>query len=180
MNLENDLHLYLERYPHEEFLVSKYLDLIEKTNVNVFDRKTFSPGHFTTSSIVLSPNLDAVLLTHHRFLNKWLQLGGHCEGDDTLLMSAIREAVEESGINDIIALNNDILDIDIHEIPENKTKNEPTHLHYDIRYLLQAKSEEFLVSDESNDLKWFSFEEVKNLKNDDIMKMINKAMDLYK
>jgi len=95
-------------------------------------------------------------------------------------MSAIREAVEESGINDIITLNNDILDIDIHEIPENKIKNEPIHLHYDIRYLLQAKNENFLVSSESNDLKWFTFEEVKNLKNYDTMTMINKAMDLYK
>ncbi len=180
MNLENDLRLYIQRYPHEEFLVSRCLDLVEKTNVNVFDRKTFSPGHFTTSSIILSPDGSEVLLTHHKFLNRWLQLGGHFENDDNILDSAIRETIEESGIDDIFALSNQILDIDIHEIPYNVSKNEPNHLHYDIRYLLQAKNKNFLVSDESNDLRWFSFEDVKSLENDDMIKMINKIPDLYK
>jgi 8-oxo-dGTP pyrophosphatase MutT (NUDIX family) len=180
MNLKKDLILYLQKYPNEELIITKCLDLLQKTDINVFDRKTFSPGHFTTSSILLSPDCNEVLLTHHKFLNKWLQLGGHFESDDSLLNSAIREAIEESGIYDIFALGTNIFDVDIHEIPENKDKNEPSHLHYDIRYLLQAKNKNFLISSESNDLKWFTFQEIKNSSNEDMIKIINKIPDLYK
>ncbi|NOX57414.1 MAG: NUDIX domain-containing protein [Planctomycetes bacterium] len=94
-------------------------------------------------------------MTHHRKLNCWLQLGGHADGDPDVLNVARREAVEESGIDDIAILNQNIFDLDIHDIPAHG--NVASHKHYDVRFLLQSRSQEQVtISDESNDLAWFT------------------------
>lgn len=117
-----------------------------------FERSCFDPGHITASSWILHPDQNQVLLTHHRKLNIWIQLGGHSDGDPDSLQVAIREAVEESGISDIRPMHSTIFDLDVHSIPQNK--KEPSHRHYDVRYLLQAHSERYTISNESIDLKW--------------------------
>ncbi|MFK7997341.1 MAG: NUDIX hydrolase [Granulosicoccus sp.] len=124
-------------------------------------------GHITASAWVLSPIPSAVLLTHHKKLNRWLQLGGHIENDSTIHQAAHREAVEESGIDRINILDDSIFDIDIHEIPARKGISE--HLHYDIRFLFQAESTEFIVSSESNELAWIKLTSIESLLPDDSM-----------
>jgi 8-oxo-dGTP pyrophosphatase MutT (NUDIX family) len=80
---------------------------------------------------------DKILLIHHRKLNKWLQPGGHCDGDTDTLAVAIKEVEEETGV--VIKPNDQvIIDLDIHRIPERK--GIPAHDHYDVRYLLEADS----------------------------------------
>ena len=96
-----------------------------------------------------------MLLTLHRKLKRWMQTGGHADGDPQPLRVAIREAEEESGIVGISPVSCDIFDIDIHLIPANPAKNEPAHYHYDIRYLLQAPHENFIISEESDALGWW-------------------------
>lgn len=114
-----------------------------------------SMGHFTASAFLLNHDQTKFLLMHHKKLNKWLQLGGHCESDD-LLTEAIREAREESGINEIEAVSNNIFDIDVHYIPQ--TLKDPSHYHYDIRFLLKTiDNDNFIKNNESHELKWFSF-----------------------
>ena len=115
-------------------------------------------GHVTGSAWILSPDRKAVLLTHHKKLNMWLQLGGHSDGEPDVLKTALREAHEESGILDIAPISENIFDIDIHIFP--KKKNIEAHLHYDIRFCLQSSSYEFYVSDESNDLRWVPILEI--------------------
>jgi 8-oxo-dGTP pyrophosphatase MutT (NUDIX family) len=115
-------------------------------------------GHLTASAWVVNAAKSHVLLTHHRKFNGWLQLGGHVdEGDESLLAAALREAWEESGIQTIEPLQTPIFDIGHHPI---QTPKEPAHVHYDIRYLLVAKTMEFVVSEESNDLAWVPLAEV--------------------
>ncbi|MBP9752577.1 MAG: NUDIX hydrolase [Proteobacteria bacterium] len=115
-------------------------------------------GHFTGSSWLLSKDHKKALILHHKKLNQWLQLGGHCDGDTNVLNVAIKEAQEESGILGIKALSEDIFDIDIHKIPARK--NEPEHLHLDVRFLLHVVSdEEFIKNEESNALKWIDLNE---------------------
>jgi 8-oxo-dGTP pyrophosphatase MutT (NUDIX family) len=90
---------------------------------------------------------------HHAKLDRWLQLGGHCDGDVDVLAVAIKEAQEESGIIGIKPVSPEIFDIDIHLIPANK--NEQEHYHYDVRFLLQVTSDEEIVSNrESKELRW--------------------------
>ncbi|HEY9541562.1 MAG TPA: NUDIX hydrolase, partial [Luteimonas sp.] len=93
-----------------------------------------------------------VLLTHHRKLDRWLQLGGHADGDRDLARSALREAEEESGLSGLRVVPG-IFDLDRHMIPEHK--GVPAHWHYDVRYVVVAgRDEDFAVSEESLDLAW--------------------------
>lgn len=110
------------------------------------------PGHLTSSALLLDASRERALLTHHRKLNRWLQLGGHVDGDGDLARSALREGVEESGIADLL-LDPQPMDLDIHTIPARKT--EPEHLHLDVRFVLQApEGARYQVSEESHDLAW--------------------------
>jgi 8-oxo-dGTP pyrophosphatase MutT (NUDIX family) len=109
-------------------------------------------GHFTGGAWLVSGDGRRVLLTHHRKLERWLQLGGHADGDTDLARVTLREAEEESGLTDLV-VEPDIFDLDRHWIPERKS--EPGHWHYDVRYVVRATgSEEFVVSEESLELAW--------------------------
>lgn len=124
-----------------------------------FHRDCF-PGHFTGSALVVSTDGRRCLLHHHRFLDRWLQFGGHCEGEEDVFGVALREAEEESGIAGIVAAVEEPLDLDIHQIPENPKRGEPPHEHYDVRWLAVAPDgAAFRASDESYELRWFSPEE---------------------
>ena len=131
-------------------------------------------GHITASAWVLSPHRTETLLTHHRKLNRWLQLGGHIEDDATIQDAALREAVEESGIGNIYFIEDSIFDIDVHLIPARNEVAE--HYHYDIRFLLQAERTDFVVSDESNELAWVKLTDIGNLVSDEsVLRMCRKS-----
>lgn len=132
-------------------------------------------GHITGSAWLLNPAQDKVLLTYHRKLNKWLQLGGHAENETDMLQVALREAHEESGIDNIQPISDAIFDVDIHVFPARG--EEPEHLHYDICYLLQANTEKFTISAESKALAWVSFDEIIQLHTDRIKRMAQKCLD---
>ncbi len=131
---------------------ARFADLVSAHGDYAFSRDPLIGGHITGSAFILSPDRRAVLLTHHRKLNIWVQLGGHCDGIADVRFVALKEAYEESGLTRLRMLSDEIFDIDIHEIPANP--KEPAHLHYDARFLMQAEAGEIVVSDESHDLKW--------------------------
>ena len=115
-------------------------------------------GHFTGSAWLVSADGQRVLLTHHRKLDRWLQLGGHADGDSDLSRVALREAEEESGLTDLV-VESEIFDLDRHWIPERI--DVPGHWHYDVRFVVRARgSEAFVVSDESHALAWRDIAEV--------------------
>ena len=131
-------------------------------------------GHITASAWVLSPCQSATLLTHHRKLDRWLQLGGHIENESNIQEAALREAREESGIHQIVQLQELIFDIDIHLIPARKSVAE--HYHYDIRFLFMAEKTSFVVSEESKELAWVELAKVSDLVSDDSMlRMCHKS-----
>lgn len=127
----------LENYKPESFeeiaFKETMISFIEE-HQNCFER-SLEIGHITASAWLLNQDGSRALLMHHRKLNRWLQLGGHCDGNPDVLAVAIKEAQEESGITNISPVSKDIFDIDIHCIPENKKEKE--HYHYDVRFLLQ-------------------------------------------
>lgn len=148
------------------------IDFVRKTPT-CFENSSKS-GHLTGAAWLLDSSGTRVLLTHHRKLDKWVQLGGHADGDADLLAVAIREAQEESGILDIRSMSSEIFDLDIHLSPENS--GEPQHLHFDIRFLLQVTgSPRYSVSSESNALGWFTVAQLESLDVDDaVVRMANK------
>jgi len=142
-------------------VASAFVEFVSSRPNCISDCHDFSneeSGHVTASCWLLNPSRDKVLLTHHKKLKRWLQLGGHCSLGETVKQAALREAYEESGIESIQFLSEDIFDLDIHSIPEKKQILH--HWHYDVRYQMIAASENFQVSDESLNLKWFLIEEI--------------------
>ena len=134
------------------------------------------PGHLTGSAWIVSPDLTRVLLTHHLKLDKWLQLGGHADGDGDLLAVALREAREESGLSRVRPLSPQIFDVERHLIPARKA--EPAHYHYDLRFLIEADPAEPLMRahTESKDLAWVGLERVTALNPEESMaRMVRKT-----
>lgn len=137
----------------EELHAKKTIISFVKSNADCFER-SLEIGHVTASAWLLSKDRTKVLLMHHAKLDIWVQLGGHCDGNPDVLAVAVREAQEESGIQAISPIMEEIFDVDIHLIP--KIKHEKEHYHYDIRFLLQVTSdEEIIQNSESKSLRWF-------------------------
>lgn len=120
---------------------------------DAFSRGHFVPGHITASCYIVDAE-GRLLLHHHKRLDRWLQMGGHVEANESPDLAALREGREESGLPDLVQMTDGIFDLDIHPIPA--AKGEPDHAHFDIRYLARTESPEAAVADraESNDLAW--------------------------
>ncbi len=117
------------------------------------NRANFSPGHLTGSAWIVNGRGDKVILLRHAKLNKWLQPGGHADGDFNLHRVALREAQEETGLRSLHSISSNIFDLDIHTIPA--FRNEPSHFHFDVRFAFRAAEEEpFVRSSESKDITW--------------------------
>lgn len=143
-------------YQEENGYVKRFLELLE--HPRCFHRDHL-PGHLTGSSWILNSTQDHVVLVHHAKLNKWLQPGGHADGDENLLRVALKEAQEETGLTRLQLFNNSFFDIDIHVIPAGKSF--PDHEHFDVRFLFMADDKEALqISDESNDLQWIALKDL--------------------
>ena len=125
-------------------------------------------AHLTGSAFVLDEN-GRLLMTFHRKLSRWLQLGGHSEPSELdLADTAMREAREESGLPDLIfhpVFGNRVFDVDIHSIPARKEILE--HQHWDFRYVfLTQNPDRIRLSEESRDLRWFTLTEALGLSLD--------------
>ena len=148
---------YRTLHPDETATADQFLDFV-RNHPDCFER-TLGIGHITGSAWIVDESGENILLTHHRKLDRWLQLGGHADGDSDVLAVAFKEACEESGLTTFEAALPDILDIDIHPIPARH--HEPEHLHYDVRYALRATGgTDFVVSDESYDLAWVALDDL--------------------
>lgn len=154
------LHLlarYRHRHPDEAQLVARYASFVEG-HADCFKR-SLQLGHVTGSAWLLDAAAERVLLTHHRKLNRWLQPGGHADGDSDVHRVAMKEAAEESGLAAIEFVTQELFDLDIHQIPARG--EEPAHWHYDCRFLLKsAGADAFTVSGESHDLAWVPFDQL--------------------
>lgn len=165
---------YAQHYPEERASVELFRQFVS-AHADAAERH-LAIGHLTGSAWLVSADGARVLLTHHRKLNRWLQLGGHADGDHDLARAALREAEEESGLRDLV-VDPMIFDLDRHEIPAHipvvsphgpaspsvfapgehrpARGNEMAHWHYDVRFIVHASgSEEFAISDESHALAW--------------------------
>lgn len=152
-------------------------DILAFLNENdVYFGKGNTAGHITASSWVLDTTGNKTLLTHHRKLGRWLQLGGHVDEGEIIQEAALREAREESGLENLKLLHKNIFDLDVHLIPA--TEKNPSHYHYDLRFLILATDpdEVIQISDESNDLKWAAMDEVQELTEErSVIRMVEKT-----
>jgi 8-oxo-dGTP pyrophosphatase MutT (NUDIX family) len=153
--LISSLQQYSTFFGEEEKFISSFLSLLQ--HKDCFER-THLPGHLTGSAWILNAAKTKAVLVHHGKLNRWMQPGGHADGDENIFGVAMREGNEETGIQKLIG-SEEIFDIDIHTIPERK--DFPQHQHYDIRFLFTASEDEaIVVSEESHDVQWVELAEL--------------------
>ncbi|MCT9105634.1 MULTISPECIES: NUDIX hydrolase [Streptomyces] len=166
MTLHDDAVLVLKQYEDQEELRQVYLDHLSEHPDGMW--KACTAGHITASALVIDPVGGRVLLTLHRKLQMWLQMGGHCEpGDPTLAAAALREATEESGIEGLILLPGGPVTLDRHAIPA------PCNWHLDVQYAALAPAEAVAaISDESLDLRWFPYEEVADVADASVVRLL--------
>lgn len=170
--LIEELGRYTSAYHDELTFRDQFLELLKAADC--FNRDHL-PGHITGSAFIIDESRSFTLLTHHAKLNKWLQPGGHADGDENIFRVAMREAEEETGLKNFSLAHPGLFDIDIHPIPARK--DFPEHLHYDIRILLQiSREEKLIISEESHDLAWISLNEIAGMTgNDSIIRMVEKV-----
>jgi 8-oxo-dGTP pyrophosphatase MutT (NUDIX family) len=142
----------------ERAMQARLTTFLQAHGLQAFDR-ALAPGHVTASAWIVDPDRRHCVLLHHRKLERWLQLGGHVDGDPDVRRAALREAREESGLRTLRLIADDIYDIDVHRIPARGA--EPEHDHYDLRFALEADPREPLVrNEESHDVRWISLSDL--------------------
>ena len=177
--LLDQLARYLARHPEERIAVDHVIQFV-RANSDCFERSCV-PGHVTGSAWILSHDRRAFLLAHHAKLDRWLQCGGHSDGDPDTAAVALREAREESGLEKLEFAQRDangaprIFDVDVHVFPARGA--DPAHLHHDVRFLLlAAPGEEPRVSSESNALRWFPVDvDHPELAHESLARLVRKA-----
>jgi 8-oxo-dGTP pyrophosphatase MutT (NUDIX family) len=139
-----------------------------------FSRTAFTPGHFTASAFVLSPDRRRLLVVFHRKLGRWLQPGGHIEPTDVSIVdAALREVEEETGVRGTIAVSDGVFDIDVHEIPARR--DEAAHEHFDLRVLLVAPEVAVVANDEVEAVRWADLTEIPALGTDEsVLRAVSK------
>ncbi len=170
----------LQRYaavnPAEEETGRRFIQFVEEYP-DCFVRE-LAIAHVTGSAWVVDEHGEMVILTHHKKLNKWIQLGGHCDGNPNVLQVARREAQEESGIRTIEIISVEIFDIDVHLIPQHR--GIAAHYHFDTRFAFRAAAGESLkISDESHDLAWVEIGKMAEFNGDEsMMRLVRKWLKL--
>lgn len=129
----------------------RVLELLDVHGAALADRTT-APGHLTGSALVYDPSADRVALLLHRKLQRWLQPGGHADGDHDLAGVALKEATEETGLDGLRVVV-PAVDIDIHPVDHGDPLG--SHLHLDLRFVVLAPPDADLSGNhESDDIRW--------------------------
>ncbi|MGV9254060.1 NUDIX hydrolase [Streptomyces sp. NPDC003697] len=164
MSLHDDAVLVLKGYEDQQELRQDYLEHLESHPDGLW--KSCAAGHITASAMVVDPERGRVLLTLHRKIRMWLQMGGHCEPvDATLAAAALREATEESGITGLSLLPGGPVRLDRHHTP--------CAWHLDVQYAaLAPRGAVEAISDESLDLRWYRYEEVAGVADESVVRLL--------
>ena len=142
-------------------------------------------GHMTSSGFIMNKDLTKVLMIHHNIYNTWAWTGGHADGDEDLLYVAMKEAKEETGVEKIEPLMEEIASIDILPVwgHVKKGKYVATHMHLSVAYILIADEDQALHinEDENSGVKWIAIEDIEKYSNEtEIISIYHKLIQKAK
>ncbi|CAL9586597.1 NUDIX hydrolase [Streptomyces sp. enrichment culture] len=168
MSLHDDALLVLKDHRGQDELRQVYLDHLAAHPDGMW--KACADGHVTASALVIDPSRGRVLLTLHKKMRMWLQMGGHCEPvDETLARAALREATEESGIEGLDLLPGGPVRLDRHHTP--------CAWHLDVQYAALAPAGALeAISDESLDLRWFPYAGVADVADESVVRLVEATL----
>lgn len=158
-----------ERINKESFLqfLSSFDKGMQTTRENLI-------GHLTSSSWVVNKEKTKALFAYHNIYQRWAWLGGHADGDFDLLNVAIKEAQEEAGIKKVTPILNIPIDLSIQPVTAHikKGKYIPSHLHFNVTYLLEADENEEISCrpEENSGVEWIKVEELIERANEKTVK----------
>lgn len=174
------LQQYDALWPQERAVTQRIQSLVSQ-HADCFDR-TCRPGHVTASAWVTDAQAEYCLLVRHKKLDKWLQPGGHADGQSDVAGVARREVIEETGVSRLRLVDAVPLDLDVHPIPERRAQSgeliEDAHDHHDIRFLFVADpSDPLVLSDESHEVRWCNEHELRQRTDEvSVIRLREKAL----
>ena len=117
-------------------------------------------AHMTASAWVVNPQRSKALMVYHRLYDSWSWTGGHADGEEDLLAVALREVREETGVQRLRPVTEDIYSLEVLTVDghEKHGKFVPSHLHLNVTYLLEAEEDQPLrvCEAENSGVAWFS------------------------
>ena len=182
-----DLEAYVpfnEQEVRDKELMLKFL----RDNRDAFCRSNLA-GHMTASAWVVNKARDKVLMAYSRRYDSWAWLGGHADGEEDLLAVALRECREESGVRNVRALSTEIFSLELLAVSGHEKKGEyvPSHLYYNVTYLLEADENDELkvCADENSAVAWLAVEEAFSMSTEPwfverIYKKLNEKQKMIK
>lgn len=180
MNYKEAIKAYPPIHEQEKKDKQLILEYIEKFPETVLTRAN-EWGHLTSSGFIMNPNLDKVLMIHHNIYHTWAWTGGHADGDEDLLYVAIKEAKEETGVQEVYPLMEEIASIDILPVSGHFKRGNyvATHLHLNVAYILIAEERQQLQvkKDENSGVRWLDINELEEYCNEpEIIKIYSKLI----
>ena len=183
MNFVNQIENYQptnEQEAGDQRVILKYIQQFPH-NILLRDNEY---AHITSSGFIMNQDLTKILMVKHHIINNWAWTGGHADGDEDLLKVALKEAKEETGINNVTALTNEIVALDILPVGGHvkRGKYVSCHVHLSVAFILIADENEQLTvkEDENSDVRWLPVEFInsKSFTEDDVYlysKLVEKA-----
>ena len=130
-------------------------------------------AHMTSSGVILNSTLDKMLMIHHKIYNTWTWTGGHADGDDDPLGTAVREAREETGIEKIKWLSTEAASIEVLPVFGHQKNGlyVSTHLHFNVSFVLIAQETESLILNEkeTNGIQWVPVDKIGEYSNEPML-----------
>ena len=161
MSIRADIESYAPCNEQEARDKAIILDFIDK-NADAFLRTNLI-AHMTASAWIVNDKRDKTLMVYHKIYDSWSWTGGHADGDEDLLSVALREAREETGLENVRAVTGDIYSLEVLTVDGHEKRGEyvPSHLHLNVTYLLTAdeRDELKICEEENTGVRWFTLEE---------------------